>query len=64
MTTAGTKKIFISDIHMGDARSFSGSHPNCWFRSNIPHLANFLNEQLGDPQVAELVILGDLFADG
>lgn len=61
MTTAGTKKIFISDIHMGDARSFSGSHPNCWFRSNIPHLANFLNEQLGDPQVAELVILGDLF---
>lgn len=61
MTTAGTKKIFISDIHMGDARSFAGPHPYGWCRSNIPHLADFLNEQLSAPEVAEVVILGDLF---
>ncbi len=61
MTTAGTKKIFISDIHLGDARSFEGPHPYGWLQSNIPHLADFLTDQLGDPEVAELVILGDLF---
>jgi hypothetical protein len=61
MTTAGTKKIFISDIHMGDARSFAKTHPYGWFRSNIPNLANFLTEQLSAPEVAEVVILGDLF---
>jgi DNA repair exonuclease SbcCD nuclease subunit len=61
MAPARTKKIFISDIHMGDARSFAKTYPYGWFRSNIPHLANFLNEQLSAPEVAEVVILGDLF---
>ena len=27
MTTTAKKKIFISDIHMGDARSFDGPKP-------------------------------------
>jgi len=61
MTTTGAKKIFISDIHMGDARSFAKTHPYGWFRSNIPILANFLTEQHSAPEVAEVVILGDLF---
>lgn len=61
MTTARTKKIFISDIHMGDARSFAKTYPYGWFRSNIQNLANFLSEQLSAPEVAEVVILGDLF---
>jgi UDP-2,3-diacylglucosamine pyrophosphatase LpxH len=61
MTTAMTKKIFIGDIHMGDERSFADPHPYGWFRSNIANLANFLTEQLRAPEVAEVVILGDLF---
>jgi UDP-2,3-diacylglucosamine pyrophosphatase LpxH len=61
MTPAGTKKIFISDIHMGDARSFAKPYPYGWFRSNIRNLANFLTEQINPPEVAEVVILGDLF---
>lgn len=61
MTTAGNKKIFISDIHMGDARSFAEPHPYGWFRHNIQNLADFLTEQLNAPQVEEVVILGDLF---
>jgi UDP-2,3-diacylglucosamine pyrophosphatase LpxH len=61
MTTAGAKKIFISDIHLGDARSFGGAHPYGWCRSNIPHLADFLSEQVSAPEAPEVVILGDLF---
>ncbi len=61
MAAAGTKKIFISDIHLGDARSFAGTYPYGWFRTNIPHLASFLTEQFNAPDVAEVVILGDLF---
>jgi UDP-2,3-diacylglucosamine pyrophosphatase LpxH len=61
MTPGGTKKIFISDIHMGDARSQAGDHPYGWLYSNISNLANFLEEQLIAPDVAEVVILGDLF---
>ena len=64
MTVAGMKKIFISDIHMGDARSQTGDHLYGWFYSNISNLANFLDEQLKAVEageVAELVILGDLF---
>jgi len=65
MTNVGTKRIFISDIHMGDARSQDTSQAGCypygWFRFNILKLANFLTEQLNAPEVAEVVILGDLF---
>jgi UDP-2,3-diacylglucosamine pyrophosphatase LpxH len=65
MTNAGKKKIFISDIHMGDARSQDesqpGRYPYGWFRKNISNLEDFLTKQLNDPEVAEVVILGDLF---
>ena len=64
MTNAGMKKIFISDIHMGDERSQAGPNPYGWFRSNISNLANFLDEQLDAykaSEVSEVVILGDLF---
>jgi UDP-2,3-diacylglucosamine pyrophosphatase LpxH len=61
MTPNGTKKVFISDIHMGDDRSFAPPHPYGWLGSNISNLANFLEEQLNAPDVAEVVVLGDLF---
>lgn len=55
------KRIFISDIHMGDAMSLQGPHPYGWFNANIPVLAQFLNDQLNSPAVKEVTILGDLF---
>jgi UDP-2,3-diacylglucosamine pyrophosphatase LpxH len=55
------KRIFISDIHMGDNRSMSGKRPYCWFKKNIKPLAKFLDEQRTAPNVKEVVILGDLF---
>lgn len=55
------KRIFISDIHMGDAMSLQGPHPYGWFNENIPVLAQFLNDQLNSPAVKEVTILGDLF---
>ncbi|MCG2772952.1 MAG: metallophosphoesterase [Desulfobacterales bacterium] len=61
MTPGRMKKIFISDIHLGDERSFAPHYPYGWIRSNISNLANFLEEQLNNPDVAEIVILGDLF---
>ncbi len=57
----GVKRIFISDIHMGDARSLTAPHPYVWFNNNVSHLANFLNELLKAPDVKEVIILGDLF---
>jgi len=59
--TDRTKRIFISDIHMGDCRSIEGPHPYCWFKNNINTLATFLDEQLRATDVKEVVILGDLF---
>jgi UDP-2,3-diacylglucosamine pyrophosphatase LpxH len=56
-----TKVRFISDIHMGDNRSFDDPNPYGWFRNNIPVLAKFLDDQLKAPNLKELVILGDLF---
>jgi UDP-2,3-diacylglucosamine pyrophosphatase LpxH len=56
-----TKRIFISDIHMGDQNSLSNPHRYGWFKKNIPVLANFLNDQLKANDVKEVVILGDLF---
>jgi UDP-2,3-diacylglucosamine pyrophosphatase LpxH len=56
------KKIFISDIHMGDDRSFQSQYPYGWFRrDNIQKLAKFLDEQLDSDDVEKVVILGDLF---
>lgn len=61
MTTTGMKKIFISDIHLGDARSLVEPNPYNRFRENIGQLASFLEEQIKSTQVEEVVILGDLF---
>jgi UDP-2,3-diacylglucosamine pyrophosphatase LpxH len=64
MAPGGEKRIFISDIHLGDDRSFAPPQPYGWIRSNISNLANFLDEQLKAVEageVAEVVILGDLF---
>ncbi|MCP4538803.1 MAG: hypothetical protein GY832_16845 [Chloroflexi bacterium] len=65
--TERTKRIFISDIHMGDEESVSsfesnGLYPYCWFYGDRPQmLADFLRLQIEDPQVKDVVILGDLF---
>ncbi len=56
-----TKRIFISDIHMGDERSMTAHYPYAWLEKNIDSLANFLDDQLHAPEVKEVVILGDLF---
>lgn len=58
-----TKRIFISDIHMGDNRSLKDPNHYGWFKKNIPLLAEFLGELLKAPDVKEVVILGDLFDD-
>ncbi len=56
-----TKRIFISDIHMGDERSFTAPHSYVWFEKNVPLLAGFLTATLQAPDVKEVIILGDLF---
>jgi len=56
-----TKRIFISDIHLGDDKSMSAPYPYGWFKNNIPVLTEFLDDQLNAPDVKEVVILGDLF---
>ena len=56
-----TKRIFISDIHMGDERSWTAPHSYVWFEKNVSLLADFLNDILQSPDVKELIILGDLF---
>jgi UDP-2,3-diacylglucosamine pyrophosphatase LpxH len=55
------KRIFISDIHMGDENSITDPKHYGWFKKNIPVLRNFLDEQLKATDVKEVVILGDLF---
>ncbi len=68
-----TRRIFISDIHMGDERSakqVAPYHNYCWFYDQSPSsignrpamLAAFLNKYcIVDTSVKEVVILGDLF---
>ena len=56
------KTIFISDIHLGDQRSWEATpHPYSWCMDNIGKLGNFLTEKQKDASVKELVILGDFF---
>ncbi|MGC9196597.1 MAG: metallophosphoesterase [Syntrophobacteraceae bacterium] len=57
----GKKRIFISDIHMGDERSWSAQHSYVWFRNNVSLFADFLKGLLQAPDVSEVIILGDLF---
>lgn len=61
MAATRNKRIFISDLHMGDARSMNQPHPYGWLRKNIPNLENFLAELHQRPDVAEVVMLGDMF---
>ena len=66
-----TKRIFLSDVHMGDDRSLrqdGDSHPYCWFNDrpggdNRPEmLESFLkNYCIDGDTVYETVINGDLF---
>jgi len=61
-----SKKIFVSDIHMGDERSLNPSNhykPYGWLGTDrAKKFAEFLKTcVLNDPDVEELVILGDLF---
>jgi predicted phosphodiesterase len=64
-TPGGSKRIFISDIHMGDERSMKRvgphSYPYGWLQKNITKLTNFLHDQLHAQEVGQVVILGDLF---
>ena len=60
MGTVAKKKIFISDIHMNDARSLA-KPPYGWFVDNIGFLEQFLHDLLVSSEVEEVVIVGDLF---
>lgn len=59
------KRIFVSDIHMGDARSLNpgeGMHPYCWLKADHAGMfADFLEKKMADPAVKQIIILGDLF---
>ncbi len=73
MSRGTNRRIFISDIHMGDRRSANQTppfHGYCWFShpdlspdTDRPGmLADFLEEYcINDGSVAEVVIVGDLF---
>lgn len=60
-----TKRIFISDLHMGDERSYNPGgnlHPYVWlYPPRTDMLADFLKTILESDDVMELIILGDLF---
>jgi UDP-2,3-diacylglucosamine pyrophosphatase LpxH len=60
------KRIFISDIHMGDGRSVSPGanfYPYGWFYDDRPEmLAKFLKQYcIDDGSVKRVIIVGDLF---
>lgn len=55
-----TKKIFISDIHMGTEDSVTNKYGWFWSEKAI-ELGKFLTQLANDETVSELVILGDLF---
>ncbi len=62
-----SKRIFTSDIHLGDDARYSDPLPNCRARfSPTEHrdrLLNFLENQIltGSDDVKDLVLLGDVF---
>ena len=62
---ARTKKVFISDIHMGTAESIMstiGKSPYGWLlKDRAALLSDFLTKLAKDDTLAELVIVGDLF---
>jgi UDP-2,3-diacylglucosamine pyrophosphatase LpxH len=58
-TTLRNSVICISDIHLGDQRAATLGY--CWFTRNQAALESLLDMVLVNPQVKQLVILGDLF---
>ncbi|HDH53600.1 MAG TPA: hypothetical protein ENH24_03855 [Nitrospirae bacterium] len=64
-TIGRTSRIFVSDLHMGDAESLNppgGLHPYGWlYADRAKMFADFLELKLKGPMVKELIILGDLF---
>lgn len=48
------KLVFISDLHMNNDQPYS------WQRDHVGRVAAFIDEVNGRPDVAELIILGDL----
>lgn len=64
MSTARTKRIFISDIHMGDERSVNppAGKSYVWLKADrAGHLSTFLDTIAHAPDIKQVVILGDLF---
>ena len=65
LTDGRTKRIFVSDIHMGDETSHNPPehlHPWAWLsEERAKKFARFLELISRDPQVKEIIILGDLF---
>ena len=59
LTESRSAIICISDLHMGDDRSFSLKYG--WLRDNRSLLAGFLNRIRLSPNIKELIIAGDLF---
>ena len=62
ITELGNNRIIIvviSDTHLGDARSINDGY--AWLNKNKDKLKNFLNLVRNKPNVAELVIAGDMF---
>ena len=55
-----TKRIFISDIHMGTEDSVKNKYGWFWKEKGVL-LGNFLAQLASDDTVVELVIVGDLF---
>jgi len=63
---AGTKRIFISDLHLCSRRAVTQPpplHDYGWLNRNARHLGRFLGQLARRDDVAELVILGDLLDD-
>jgi len=60
---AVTKRIFISDLHLGTDRSVQTHYPYCWLNRNAKYLARFLGQLTRRSDVDELVILGDMLDD-
>ncbi|MEE9910790.1 MAG: metallophosphoesterase [Deltaproteobacteria bacterium] len=59
LTDSRAAIVCISDLHMGDDRSFTLRYG--WLRNNRSLLTGFLNKIRLSPNVKELVIAGDLF---
>ena len=60
---ATTRRIFISDLHLGTDRSVQTHYPYCWLNKHAKYLTRFLGQLIRRDDVSELVILGDMLDD-